>query len=108
MPRKAHITTKHQLLTGCWAVEVTQIQKAIEGLSDARTLTNDCGIMLFEMEGDRDLHVNVTHKHQTLSPKGWAGPGHTVEGFVHNRRFAVAPPELIARHIRAMVGAARV
>ena len=108
MPRRAHITTKHQLLTGCWAVEVTQIQKAIEGLSDAGTLNNDCGVTLFEMEGDRDLHVNVTHKHRTLSLKGWAGPGHTVEGFVHNRRFAVAPPELIARQIRAMVGAARV
>jgi hypothetical protein len=108
MPRRAHITTKHQLLTGSWAAEVTQIQRAIEGLSDAGTLTNDCGVTLFEMEGDRDLHVNVTHKHRTLSLKGWAGPGHTVEGFVHNRRFAVAPPELIARHIRAMVSAARV
>lgn len=107
MERKAHITTKQQLLTACWTAEVHELEKAVGEFSTHRQVTNDCGVTFFEMAGDRELHVNVCHRHRTVSAKGWAGPGNTAEGFVHNRRFSAVAPQLIVRHLRAMVFAPR-
>src|SRR5687768_10642662 len=90
MVRKAHITTRQQLLTDTWVDDVRDSQMHVTKLSAGHTVTYDCGIMFFEMAGDRELHVNVTHKHKTASATGWSGPGVTPEGFVHNRRFAAA------------------
>ena len=101
------ITTQRQLLTTSWAGDVDRIETAVERFPLARTITNSCAISFFEMPGDRELHVNVTHAHRTASPAGWAGPGATPAGFVHNRRFADATPDTIVRRIRSMVFAAR-
>ena len=60
----------------------------------------------FEVAGDTDLHVNVTHRHETVGVKGWSGPANLPDGFVHNRRFQ--DREVILPHIRAMVFAPRI
>jgi hypothetical protein len=72
-----------------------------------RPLTNDCRVVFFEIAGDGQLHVNVTHQHATRAVRGWAGPARLPDGFVHNRRFGDPPPRQIIRHIRNMVFALR-
>jgi hypothetical protein len=59
------------------------------------------------MDGDPTLHVNVTHRHETKPVKGWAGPGVSANGFIHNQRFAPMPTSAILRSIRDMVFAPR-
>jgi hypothetical protein len=103
-----NITTTRSLLTESWAAEVDALEIAIGRLTSRRPLTNDCRVALFEIAGDGNLHVNVTHRHQTHAPTDWAGPAVMPQGFVHNRTFADMPSKQVVRHIRQMVFSARV
>lgn len=88
--------------------DVQKLEWAIAHFKSDPNMANMCEVALFEIVGDDHLHCNVTHRHQTKSVSGWAGPGHVSDGFVHNRRFRDTPPEDIIRHIHDMVFAARV
>jgi hypothetical protein len=101
------ITTTRNLLTRSWTADVDTLEPAIRRLTSHRPLTNACRVALFEVAGDGDLHVNVTHHHQTAAVKGWAGPAVLPQGFVHNRTFGDVPPAEIVRRIREMVFSAR-
>ncbi|HEU4688520.1 MAG TPA: hypothetical protein VFS23_09175 [Vicinamibacterales bacterium] len=96
------ITATHKLLTESWTADVETVETAIRRF---RSISNECQVRLFEMAGDRHLHVNVTHKSPTATAPGWAGPASLPQGFVHNRRFS-EPASQIVRHIRNMVFAA--
>jgi len=102
------IRTEHKLLTNDWTSDVQTLETAIRGFGAKQTLTNDCRVVLFEVAHDGDLHVNVTHSHETKSVRGWAGPGSVPEGFVNNRTFGDVTPSRIAGYIRDMVFAERV
>jgi len=102
------ITTTRTLLTRSWTADVDAVETAIGRLTSRRRPTNDCRVALFEVVGDANLHVNVTHRHQTQAPSGWAGPAVMPQGFVHNRTFGEMPPNQIVRHIREMVLSARI
>jgi hypothetical protein len=102
------IRIERKLLTDDWTADVRMLETAIRGFGARQTLTNDCRVVLFEVAHDGELHVNVTHAHETRSVPGWAGPGSVPEGFVNNRTFANATPSRIAGHIRDMVFAERV
>jgi hypothetical protein len=91
--------------SGSWTADVETLEIAIAQLTANRPTTNDCRVAFFEVDSDADLHVNVTHKHQTVAVKGWSGPATLPDGFLHNRRFHVRQP--ILRHIRDMIFAAR-
>ena len=98
------ITTTHKLLTGSWTANVEALETAVGRFRTDQARSNDCHVTLFEMVRDGHLHVNVTHKHQTKSVPGWAGPASLPQGFVHNRRFSEAEPTgRIVRHVRDMV-----
>jgi hypothetical protein len=101
------LTTSHQLLTSSWTADVMRLETAIEQFTADRPLASDCQVALFEMAGDGQLHVNVTHHHRTVAVPGWAGPGQLADGFIHNRRFCNTAPSQMIRHIREMVFAAR-
>ena len=101
------VTTTHKLLTDSWTADVEAVEKAVERFKTDRGPRNDCQVTLFEMVRDGHLHVNVTHKYQTESVPGWAGPAVLRNGFVHNRTFGDTRPADIIRHIRQMVLAAR-
>jgi hypothetical protein len=101
------VTSKHRLLTGAWTLDVQTLETAIGLFTANRPLSNECHVALFEIAGDRELHVNVTHHHRTEGVRGWAGPAHMPEGFVHNRRFGDTTPNTMIRQIRDMVFAAR-
>jgi len=103
-----NITTTRNLLTRSWTADVNAVEIAIGRLTSRRPLTNDCRVALFEVTGDGDLHVNVTHRHETKAPSGWAGPAVLPQGFVHNRTFGDMPPTQIVRHIREMVYSERI
>jgi hypothetical protein len=103
-----NVTTTRNLLTQSWTADVDALERAIGRLASRRRLTNDCRVALFEVIGDGDLHVNVTHRHETQAPRGWAGPAVLPQGFVHNRTFGDMPPNQIASHIRQMVFSARI
>jgi hypothetical protein len=107
-PEMGIITTTHQLLTQSWKVDVEALETAIGRFTSHRRVTNDCRIALFEVVGDGNLHVNVTHRHQTQGVRGWAGPAVLRQGFVHNRTFGDMPLNEIVRHIREMVFSARI
>lgn len=96
------ITATHKLVTESWTADVEAVETAIRRF---RSSSNDCQVTLFEMAGDRHLHVNVTHTFPTTTAPGWAGPACLPQGFVHNRRFS-EPAGQIVRHIRNMVFAA--
>jgi hypothetical protein len=101
------ITTTHKLLTRAWTAAVESVETAVGRFRTDHATSNDCQVVLFEMERDGHLHVNVTHKYPTKSIAGWAGPGSLPQGFVHNRRFSEAEPtRAIVRHVRDMVFAA--
>jgi len=102
------LTTDHKLLTSAWTTDVAALEIAIGELTGRRSLTTDCHVVFFEIAGDDDLHVNVTHQHPTREVRGWAGPGRLPDGFVHNRRFGDAAPAQILRHIREIVFADRI
>ena len=99
-------TANHTIESGYWSDDVTALQRAIGKLTAQRPVTNDCRVSFFEVPGDSDLHVNVTHRHQTVGAKGWSGPASMPDGFVHNRRFQ--DRQAILTHIRAMVFAERI
>jgi hypothetical protein len=101
------VTTKHRLLTHAWTVEVQNLESAIGHFNVTRTLRNPCQVAFFEVAGDDELHVNITHRHQTAEVRGWAGPANMPEGYVHNRRFGDTRPAIMIRQIRQMVFAAR-
>ena len=101
------VHTRRTLLTSEWTADVATLETAIGQFTVDRALANDCQVVFFETPGDGQLHVNVTHEHQTKSVAGWAGPAKQSDGFVHNRRFADAPPSEMIRQIRKMVFAER-
>jgi hypothetical protein len=101
------IRTTQNLLTDSWTANVEEVETAIEHFKSDGTLKNDCHVAFFEIPRDADLHVNVTHKHQTMTASGWIGPAIVPGGFVHNRRFGAAEPTQMIRHIRDMVFAGR-
>lgn len=100
-------TVKHKLLTDYWTAEVETLETAVEKFTSERPLSNACRVMFFEVAGDPQLHVNVTHQHETKAVRGWAGPGRLPDGFVHNQRFGDAPTREIIRQVRAIVCAPR-
>jgi hypothetical protein len=103
------ITTTHKLLTRSWAADVATVETAVGHFRADHARSNDCQVVLFEMPRDRHLHVNVTHRHQTKSVRGWAGPASLPQGFVHNRTFSEAQSsDHIVRHVRDMIFAAPV
>lgn len=102
------INVRRTLLSDTWTAEVKALETAVARFTADRRLTHDCDIALFEMVGDRHLHVNVTHSHSTKSVRGWAGPGRVRGGFVHNRRFDQARRSQIIRHVREIVLAPRI
>jgi hypothetical protein len=101
------ISARHHLLTRAWTADVEDLETAIGRFKTDRNV-NRCVVMFFEIAGDRQLHVNVTHEHATKTVSGWAGPGRIPDGFIHNRRFGDTTPNEMIRHIRQMVFAARV
>jgi hypothetical protein len=103
-----HIITTRNLLTRSWTADVHVLETALGRLTSRRPSTDDCRVAMFEVVGDDTLHVNVTHRHQTQAPRGWAGPAVLPQGFVHNRTFGDMPRNQIMHHIRAMVFSARV
>jgi len=100
------LTTRHKLLTNSWAQDVEMLEEAIGRFTEDRRLANDCQVVFFELAGDAELHVNVTHRYLTKSVSGWAGPATVPDGFVHNRTFSDMQPRRMLRHIREMVFAA--
>ncbi len=100
------ITTRHTLRTSAWTADVQMLETAIGGLMAEHPIVNDCQVAFFEIAGDDQLHVNVTHRRPTLAVRGWAGPARLPEGFVHNRRFGNTTPSRMIRHIREMIFAA--
>lgn len=103
--RGAGVTAGHSLLTNSWTMDVEELEKAIGGFTADRPLASDCQVMLFEIAGDEQLHVNVIHgrAHPPVAVRGWSGPGLLPDGCVYNRRFADAPAAEIVEHIRRMV-----
>ena len=97
------LTTKHKLLTNFWTSHVNDAETAIGRQQTAKTPTNACDVVFFELPGDMKLHVNVTHARQTMTANGWAGPAATPAGFVHNRLFGRAQASGIVGHVRSMV-----
>jgi hypothetical protein len=108
MSSLGNLSTSHKLLTESWTADVEALETAIGRFVADRPLTNGSRVVFFEIAGDRHLHVNVTHTHPTRAVRGWAGPGHMPDGFVHNRLFDDAPASEIVRHVRDMVFAERV
>jgi hypothetical protein len=97
------VRTTHKLLTSSWTADVGTVETAIGRFTARRRLANDCQIVFFEIAGDGQLHVNVTHQYSTMPVSGWAGPARLPGGFVHNRTFGDTPPSQIIRHIRDVV-----
>lgn len=108
MSRRSHVTTAHRLVTGSWSADVDALEAAIGRFGAHRSLTNECRVVFFEIPGDRHLHVNVTHRHETAAARGWAGPARLPEGFVHNRLFSKTPQIRMMHDIRDMVFAERI
>ena len=102
------VTTTNDHLTRYWAAGVQAMESAVSSFTLNRLPRNDCQVTFFEIAGDEQLHVNVTHKYRTKSAKGWAGPGDLPDGFVHNRRFGQTEANQVVRHIRNMVFAKRI
>jgi hypothetical protein len=101
------ITTKSKLLTSAWTADVSALETAIRRLRmDPREVS--CQIVLFEIAGDRHLHVNVIHEHETVHVNGWTGPAPVPAGFVNKRTFAHSQPRDTMRRILNMVLAAEI
>ena len=99
------LTTKRNLLTAFWTRPVAEAENAInESRRDGPT-RNSCEVVFFEMAGDVQLHVNVTHHRRTATERGWIGPGDTPAGFVHNRVFARETAGRMAADVCRMVAA---
>jgi hypothetical protein len=101
-------TVRHKLLTDAWTAEVETLETAVGRFTADGPILNRCQVVFFEIAGDSQLHVNVTHQHETIAVRGWAGPGRLPDGFVHNQRFGDAPTREILRRVREVVYAPRV
>lgn len=97
------VKIEHKLLTNAWIDDALTVMAVVRAFVRRRPLHDGCRIVLFELDGDAALHVNVTHQRSTATPAGWSGPGHTADGFVHNRRFDCTESGTIGRHIQQMV-----
>ena len=86
-----------------WHTDVARLEVAILQLTGR--VASPSVVSFFELPSDSQLHVNVTHAHQTVTVKGWTGPAVLPNGFVHNRRFDDG--ERILSHIRQMIFAER-
>ena len=100
---KPEITITQKLLTGDWTADVAAVETAIRRFKADGPLAGACHVVFFEIAGDDQLHVNVTHQHPMAVVRGWAGPGRLPDGFVHNRRFGDMPQSEVVRHILDMV-----
>ena len=69
-------------------------------------MSSGCRVTFFEVEGDQDLHVNVTRRSARGGVHGWAGPGTTSGGSVYNRTFSRMPRYQVLRQIKDVVFAA--
>ena len=59
-----------------WTEDVGVVMTAIRGFTRRRALARTpVAIVLFEIAGDRDLHVNVTHKHPPRHRRDGRDPG---------------------------------
>jgi hypothetical protein len=101
------IAATHQLLSDSWTADVEALESAIGRFRTDGSLKSNCEVACFEIAGDEQLHVNVTHRYATKAVSGWAGPGRMPGGFVHNRRFTDTSQKDMIRHVRDMVFAAR-
>jgi hypothetical protein len=101
-----HTRVQHTLLTDAWTTDVRTLETGIRDFGASASYA-DYQVSMFEVAGDPSLHVNVTHPHETKPVKGWAGPGVTAAGFVHNRTFDSTSTESILHDIRRMVFAPR-
>jgi len=96
-------TTNNTPVHSRWHADVARLEVAISQLTGRAASASV--VSFFELPCDSQLHVNVTHAHQTVGVKGWAGPAILPEGFVHNRRFEEG--QRILPHIRQMIFAER-
>ena len=101
--RTSRLSSTRWLAGASWTACVDAIEADIWRFKDEHPLASDCRVAFFEVPADETLHVNVTHRELTKRIRGWAGPGRTSEGFVHNRTFAATPTAQILRHVRDMV-----
>jgi len=104
--RTGRLSSTRRLPGASWTSCVDAVEAGIWRFNEAHPLASDCQVAFFEVASDETLHVNVTHRRLTKRIGGWAGPGRTSDGFVHNRTFA-APTAQILRHVRDMVFADR-
>jgi hypothetical protein len=102
-PAAGQLTSTRRLLGGTWAACVDAVETAMWRFKAEHPLASDCNVAFFEVAADETLHINVTHQHVTRAISGWAGPGRTSDGFVHNRIFAPASKVQVVRHVRDMV-----
>ena len=104
-PHVPTVKTQVGLLTNSWTADVQTVAAAIAGFTTKsnKPLADDCKVMLFELEGDTQLHVNVIHRCERVEVHGWSGPGRLADGCVYNRRFGETSTNEIIRHIREMV-----
>jgi hypothetical protein len=93
------------LLTQTWTAAVQTLENGIAVF--ATPPVPEYHVALFEMAGDPQLHVNVTHREETARVAGWLGPGVSADGFIYSRRFEPTPAASILRSIRQMVFAGR-
>lgn len=93
----------HALLTDAWTTDVQALESGIRNFEIPPGPGADYRVSMFEMANDPHLHVNVTHAHETKPVKGWAGPGVSADGFVHNRTFEFASTNRILQDIRRVV-----
>src|SRR6476469_433510 len=92
------ISARHRLLGQSWTMDVDYLESAIRDFKTDGHTVNGCDVVFFELQGDAQLHCNVTHRHPTRTASGWAGPGEVAGGFVYNRRFADGPKNDMLRH----------
>ena len=104
LPRPTAVTTERGLLTTSWTADVEILETAIGQFAAEQPLSGDCQVVMFEMAGDHQLHVNVVHQRsRTAVVRGWAGPGRLPVGCVYNRRFDGTPAGEMIRRIRDVV-----
>lgn len=102
--RTLSVVTRHSPVTAAWSPGVEAVKSALERSEETQgAFTAECEVVLFEIPGDDQLHVNVIHAYPRAAPVGWSGPGRLAEGCVYNRRFPHAPASQIIRRVREMV-----
>jgi hypothetical protein len=102
-----HTRVQHTLVTNAWMADVQTLEAGIREFGVLPAGQNECYVSMFEITGDPQLHVNVTHTHETKPVNGWAGPGVSAAGFVHNRTFDAVSTDSILHDIHRMVFAPR-